>query len=229
MRTEEATPELTTAEFGSTAYTLLSGLLLATAADLVVLMGLALTGGVGDSLLLLPALGAFLAPVLVYFDADRLSIRTDHEPRVGRLVVLSLLVALAVVGSADDPVARVGLVVAFLPTLVGPLFYVDRRRRYVAERVEWDGWIRVAGALAFGAVVLFALAWGAVLPSWLGVLPWLIAAPYPLAIYWDACHVREREGGWTPAPGFHLLAATVGAVVLPALTLHAVYYSFMRG
>ena len=224
----EGTPDLTTAEFGSTAYSLLSGLLLATAADLVVLMGLALTGEYGGPLLLLPGLGAFVAPALVYFDADRLSIHTDHEPRIGRLVVLSLLVALLVVGSADDADASVGLVLFLLLTLVGPLFYVDRRRRYVAERVEWDGWIRVGGTLAFGALALFALAWAAILPSWLGVLPWLVAAPYPIAIYWDACHVREREGGWTPAPALHLLGATVGALLPPTLVLHVAYFSFMR-
>lgn len=219
----------TTDEFRSPAYDLLSGLLLASAVTLVALMGLSLAGTYGGPLFLLPGLGGLVAPVLLYFDADRLSRETEHDPRVGRLAVASLLVTYFILRSADASESGVGVTVFLLLTLVGPLYYVDRRRRYVAESVAWEGWVRVAQVLATGALLLLALAWTGVLPSSLDALPWLVAAPYPAAVYWDACHVRGREGGWTPTPGLHLFAAAVGAALLPLLSLHVAYYSFMRG
>lgn len=157
--------------------------------------------------------GFFVVPPALFYDARRIS-------------------------AADvdwNPNPRLWLALGFLTGYAGLIGYLYYRHRQVVDWVDRDWWWLLV-AFGMGAPAAL-LALGVPLSLLLGRnalmfffgLSLVAAAPFPLAIYRDATHVRLNSESWQPNPGgyiglglFFLLLAPVSYPVLGG------YYLFQR-
>lgn len=173
---------------------------------------------IGRTLVVVASAGSVLirtgVPLAIVFDGRELRRRGAWSPNAPLYALGALLISAPATG----------------------LLYLYRRHGRVAVSPGWDGWWIVVAASLGGvlsgvpvALIAYVLALPPLVVAIPAVLGSLALAAFPVGIYRDAIHLRNRSReGWRPNPALYLALAFASLLVTVLQPPVAAYYLYRR-